>query len=114
MKHITWNHERQTAAEAKAAELSGLDKDYASAEEFLAATAAEVRVSELAGRADQLLAEIDSADAITAESIRIEVTRLFGICFDITQLLSLGNFKAAHHLSESGVGENGDMLAMAI
>lgn len=84
------------------------------ADELLAATAVEVRVSELAGRADQLLAEIDLADTITAESLRIEATRLFGECFDITRLLSLGDIEGAYHLSAGDADENGDVLGVAI
>ncbi|MEE9131245.1 MAG: hypothetical protein V3T84_14590 [Phycisphaerales bacterium] len=84
------------------------------ADELLAAAAAEGRVAVFSGLADDLLAQIEDADAVTGELLRNEAVRLLGICHEIVHLLSLGDIKAAHRLSVGNADEGGDVLGVAV
>ena len=59
----------------------------------------EARVRKLSGLADDLLEEIDGTDASTAELLRTEATRLFGLCHEITAALARGDIGKAYLLS---------------
>ena len=60
---------------------------------------AEARVVELNQRAEDLLDQIEGADAMTAEILRAEATRLYSTAFEITAALARGDVPTAYRLS---------------
>lgn len=76
MKGMTFKRERQTAAEAEAAELSQLGND--------------------------LLEQTYGADPTTIEALRTEVIRLFAVAHAITAALARGEIDTAYRLSIGG------------
>ena len=61
--------------------------------------AAEARVTELNRLADHLLEQTEGTDASTADLLRSEATRLFGLCFEITAALARGDTETAYSIS---------------
>lgn len=60
---------------------------------------AEARVTELNRLADHLLEQTEGTDASTADLLRNEATRLFGLCHEITAVLARGDISKAYRLS---------------
>ncbi len=60
---------------------------------------AEARVRELNRLADHLLEQTEGTDASTAELLRSEATRLFGLCHEITAVLAHGDIGKEYRLS---------------
>lgn len=83
-------------------------------EKLLLAAVAESRLAVFSGLADDLLQEIEGADPVTGESLQAEAVRLFGICFEITRLLALGDIEGAHRISVGNTGQDDDVLGVAI
>lgn len=79
--------------------------------ELLAATAAEVRVAELSRLGDRLSTRIKDADTSTAELLRAEVTRLYGVAFEITSALARGDLGKARLLS---IGHDVEATSLAV
>lgn len=75
--------------------------------------AAETRMSGLSRLADDLLQELDGADVMTAEALRSEATRLFGLCHEITEALVRDEIAVAYRIS-AGDDVNGTSLGVAV
>ena len=76
--------------------------------------AAQARVRRLSKLGDDLLAQTDGADAMTAEALRSEATRLFGLCHEITATLVRCDVPAARCLSIGDADEDGTVLGVAV